>query len=141
MCSSDLLPGLVAFAFGAASARAIDRKGIRAATLGAMADAVGRLDPGGHAPVLVDGRDVPAPLAGRAHALPRADGRALEVAAASVLAKVLRDRLMAALAARHPVYGWERNAGYLVPAHISSVKTHGCTGHHRTTFLRRLDKR
>lgn len=63
-----------------------------------------------------------------------ADEHIQAVAAASIVAKVTRDRLMQALAARYPAYGWERNAGYGTKAHIAALYEHGLTPEHRTQF-------
>lgn len=66
--------------------------------------------------------------------LPRADGTSQCVAAASVLAKVHRDRLMVDLARLHPEYGWEDNKGYISPYHREAVIAHGLTKHHRKSY-------
>ncbi len=124
-------------AFAAASAAAVDRIGVRAATLAAMTRAALRL--GGDGPVLVDGRDAPPGLGARATALVGGDGRAPQIAAASIFAKVLRDALMARLARRWPGYGWERNAGYGVAAHRAAMRRIGLTPHHRRSFALKDD--
>ena len=64
------------------------------------------------------------------------DGDALcqSVAAASILAKTVRDRLMERLAGRHPGYGWDTNMGYGTPEHHDGLRVHGTTCHHRRTF-------
>jgi ribonuclease HII len=62
------------------------------------------------------------------------DGRAVSIAAASIAAKVTRDRLMAELAALHPGYGWERNQGYGTPEHLDALRRLGATPHHRRSF-------
>ena len=64
----------------------------------------------------------------------KGDGRCLSIAAASIIAKVARDTLMAELAESHPGYGWERNAGYGVPAHIAGLERLGPCQHHRMSF-------
>lgn len=135
---ADRLTGLVAYALMARSNRAIDGAGIRATTLYAMTAAADRLDPSGQCGIVVDGRDLPDNLVRPAVALPRADGQVIEVAAAAVLAKVVRDRMMRGLARRYPGYLWERNAGYLTPAQIDAIENNGLTPHHRTTFSARF---
>jgi ribonuclease HII len=110
----------------------IDRINIRAATLDAMARAVTRL--GLVAPVLVDGRDALPGLPGRA--VIGGDRLVPQIAAASIVAKVFRDRLMRRLAARHPGYGWERNVGYGTAVHRDGLATLGRSPHHRHTFTR-----
>jgi ribonuclease HII len=82
---------------------------------------------------LVDGNVAPAlPCAVRT--IVRGDSLSLSIAAASIVAKVTRDRLMAELARRHAGYGWERNAGYPTPEHKAALARLGPTPHHRRTF-------
>lgn len=64
----------------------------------------------------------------------KGDSISLSIAAASILAKVTRDKLMARLAVRHSAYGWERNAGYGTAIHLAGLKEVGITLHHRRTF-------
>ena len=68
------------------------------------------------------------------------DAACLSIAAASIVAKVVRDRAMARLARRWPMYGWERNAGYGTAPHRAAIARHGPSCHHRPTFgaVRRL---
>lgn len=122
--------GRVAVAAG--SRALIDRINIRAATLDAMARAVGRL--GLDAPVLVDGRDALPGLPSRA--VIGGDRLVPQIAAASIVAKVFRDRLMRRLALRHPGYGWERNVGYGTAAHRAGLTALGRSPHHRLSFTR-----
>jgi ribonuclease HII len=127
-----LLQTHVRFALRAASPHRIDCLGIRHATLDAMRRAVHVL--GVAATVVVDGRDVPPGLECPAEALVQADSRVPQVAAASVIAKVTRDALMRRLAARHPAYGWDRNAGYGTREHMEALARVGATRHHRRSF-------
>ena len=126
----------VAWALGAASAREVNRRNVYQATALAMRRAVAALAARlGRAPdhVLVDGK--PVRTLGLPHtAVVGGDGACYAVACASVVAKEARDRLMRALAARHPAYAWERNAGYGTPAHRAAVAAHGLTPHHRRSF-------
>lgn len=119
-------------AIGAASVREIDRLNIRGATALAMRRAVRRLrlDPDA---ILIDGG--PLPELGLPHE-PVIDGdaRCHSIAAASVVAKVLRDRLMGRLAVRHPAYGWASNMGYATPEHLQAVQVFGPSRHHRRSF-------
>ena len=62
------------------------------------------------------------------------DGKSLSIAAASIIAKVTRDRLMCKLAEEYPFYGWEKNAGYGTAAHIKGLKEHGITPYHRKSY-------
>ena len=64
----------------------------------------------------------------------KGDARCLSIAAASIIAKVTRDRMMAALAEDHPGYGWERNAGYGTAEHRAALDRLGVTPHHRRSF-------
>ena len=111
----------------------IDRLNIRAATLEAMARAVNglALRPGF---ALIDGRDVPPGLACPARAVIGGDGLCASIAAASIVAKVTRDRLMARLDAAAPAYGFAGHAGYGVPAHLDAIARHGASPWHRMSF-------
>lgn len=84
--------------------------------------------------VLVDGNRVPRDLSCPGEAIVRGDARSLTIAAASIIAKVLRDRIMVDLAQQHPGYGWETNAGYPTPAHRQALLDLGITPHHRRSF-------
>jgi ribonuclease HII len=117
---------------GAASVREIDRLNIRRATILAMQRALARLHvvPAG---VLVDG--LPLPELGCAHeAIVDGDVFCQSIAAASVIAKTVRDRLMRLLAQRHPEYAWADNKGYGTPEHLDALTLFGATRHHRTSF-------
>jgi ribonuclease HII len=111
----------------------IDELNILHASMAAMTRAVAGLRA---APdhVLVDGNRLPSTLADRAEAVVKGDARCLSIAAASILAKVARDAVMAELARAYPVYGWDRNAGYPTAAHRAALKTYGVTPHHRRSF-------
>ena len=123
---------LVRFGIAAASAAEIDRLNILAATELAMARALHAL---GVTPdlALVDGYRAP-PLSCPVETVVGGDGLSLSIAAASILAKVARDRLMVRLAARHPGYGWEHNMGYGTAAHRDALFRLGPTPHHRHSF-------
>ncbi|MEA2754339.1 MAG: ribonuclease [Aliidongia sp.] len=117
---------------GAASVEEIDRLNILQATMLAMVRAVAAL---GVVPdaALVDGNRAPV-LACRVETLVGGDALSLSIAAASVVAKVVRDRAMASLARRYDRYGWERNAGYPTEEHRTALIRHGVTPHHRRSF-------
>ncbi|MEM8740204.1 MAG: ribonuclease HII [Pseudomonadota bacterium] len=118
---------------GQASVEEIDAMNIAQATALAMRRAVAALrGPPNFA--LIDGTQVPAGLPCRAKPLIGGDGLCLSVAAASILAKVTRDRIMVRLAQAFPGYGWETNAGYGVPAHAAALRRFGVTPHHRRSF-------
>lgn len=131
-CAQRIRARALAVAVGAASVREIDRLNIRRASILAMRRALARLgvDP---AHVLVDG--LPCPELGRPHvALIDGDALCHSIAAASVIAKTVRDRLMDHLAVRHPQYAWESNRGYATPDHLSALQRFGLTPHHRLSF-------
>ncbi len=128
--------GAAALGLGAAGVAEIDEINILQATLRAMARAAADLAASsGRAPgaALVDGNrlpDLPCP----AEAVVGGDGLSLSIAAASILAKVTRDRRMAALALDHPGYGWERNRGYGTAEHRAALARLGVTSEHRRSF-------
>ncbi len=84
--------------------------------------------------LLIDGNMIPRGLTVSAEAIIKGDARSLSISAASIVAKVCRDRLMVDLAQHHPGYGWERNAGYPSPAHKEALRNLGVTPHHRRSF-------
>lgn len=120
-------------AIGTAGAAEIDRLNVRQATLLAMRRAAAALAARcDH--FLIDGIDVPAALADRASFVIGGDGRSLSIAAASIVAKVARDRMMARLGEAFPLYGFARHAGYGTPEHLAAIRTHGPCPHHRHSF-------
>jgi ribonuclease HII len=124
-------PG-VEIGVGAASVAEIALRNILGATLLAMGRAVTRL-PRPPALVLVDGNRPPK-LDCDVRCIVGGDATEPAIGAASIIAKVLRDRLMARLALRYPGYGWERNAGYPTPPHLAALEQFGPTAHHRSGF-------
>jgi ribonuclease HII len=123
----------VACALGAASVREIERDNILQATIRATRRALERL-PFRPDVVLLDGRPIPT-LGWDHEAIVDGDARCYCIAAASIVAKVVRDRLMASLGNRYPGYGWMRNAGYGTLEHRSAIESMGVTPHHRMSFL------
>jgi ribonuclease HII len=125
-------------AVGAASSVEIDRLNIRVATALAMHRAICRLlarSPLAGRPhrILIDG--LPLPEVGYPHdALVDGDALCQSIAAASILAKTVRDRLMERLAERYPGYGWQTNMGYGTEEHQEALRLNGPTRHHRQTF-------
>lgn len=117
---------------GEASVDEIDLLNIRQATHLAMARAVRVLTPAARF-ALVDGNDAPA-LPCRCDTLVGGDGRSVSIAAASIIAKVTRDRLMDRLAQVHPGYGWARNKGYGTAEHSAAIGRLGVSPHHRRSF-------
>ena len=84
--------------------------------------------------ILIDGNMVPRGLNTPNETIVKGDARSLSIAAASIVAKVWRDRLMVDLAQQHPGYGWETNAGYPAPVHKKALLKLGVTPHHRRSF-------
>jgi ribonuclease HII len=83
---------------------------------------------------LIDGNLIPQGLKTRAEAIVKGDAKSLSIAAASIIAKVTRDRLMVDLAQQHPGYGWEVNAGYPTKLHLNALLNLGVTAWHRRSF-------
>lgn len=84
--------------------------------------------------VLVDGKMIPDGMGVAATAVIKGDGKSLSIAAASIVAKIRRDRLMVDLAQHHPGYGWETNMGYPSKSHRLALVKLGVTPHHRVSF-------
>ena len=124
--------GLIEIGVAAASVAEIGRINILRASLLAMARAVARL-PAPPDLALIDGNQPP-PLSCTLRCVVGGDGISLSVAAASIVAKVLRDRAMARLAARYPSYGWQHNAGYATASHRDALLRLGPTRPHRAGF-------
>ena len=116
-----------------ASVDEIDELNILRASHLAMCRAIEGLSlPPDHA--LIDGNMIPKGLRIPATTLVKGDGRSLSIAAASIVAKVMRDRIMVDLAQQHPGYGWEKNAGYGTKQHMEALQTLGITPQHRRSF-------
>jgi ribonuclease HII len=130
---AEQLRACASIGVGVATVAEIAAINILQASLLAMARAVAALD---RIPAfaLVDGSQLPKGLPCPGEALPRGDGACLSIAAASIVAKVHRDRLMADLAAECPGYGWETNMGYGTPEHAAALDLLGITRHHRQGF-------
>lgn len=118
---------------GLACVEEIDKLNILRATFLAMERSVAAL-PERPATLLIDGKYIPVFEGIDCRPLIGGDGLSLSIAAASILAKVTRDRLMAAFGQNYPHYGWERNAGYGTPLHQAALHAHGVTPHHRQSF-------
>lgn len=110
----------------------MDKLGVVAATLKVMTTAVAGLERRPQA-VLIDGMVIPS-LSCESRAIVKGDRLSLSIAAASIIAKVTRDRVMGELARQSPVYGWEHNFGYGTVAHLSALIRPAPTTHHRRTF-------
>ena len=129
---ADALRETAAVGVGIASVEEIDRLNILRASLLAMSRAAADL-PYPPDAYIVDGNmkpDLPAP----AHTVVKGDAKSFSIAAASIIAKVTRDRMMRALALEFPQYAWEKNKGYGAKAHRDALAAHGVTPHHRKSF-------
>ena len=110
----------------------IDEINILQASLKAMALSIEKMDTQpSHA--LVDGNKLPQ-LPCPATAVVKGDSKSISIAAASIVAKVTRDRIMRALHEKHPHYGWNSNVGYPSKAHLEGIDVHGITEHHRKSY-------
>ena len=129
----DLIQAQAHVAIGWASVEEIDALNIREASLLAMRRAVEGL---AICPdtALIDGNACPRELPCHGVTLVKGDAKSLSIAAASIIAKVARDRVMAGLAKAHPGYGWEVNQGYPTAAHLAALQDMGVTPHHRRSF-------
>ena len=120
---------------GQASAREIDDLNILRASFLAMQRALDEVRSRGYNPAyaLIDGNRLPdwdMPM----RAIIGGDGKSLSIAAASIVAKVTRDRIMTDLAKDYPAYGWDKNAGYGTKMHITALNQYGITPHHRLSY-------
>ena len=129
----DLIPQMAEVGYGSASVAEIEDLNILAASHLAMCRALADL-PRRPDLALIDGNRLPADLPCAGQAIVKGDALSLSIAAASIMAKVWRDRLMVDLAQQHPGYGWDRNAGYPTAEHLDGLKCHGVSPHHRRTF-------
>ena len=123
---------VAAVGVGIAEVDRIDRENILGATMWAMAQAVAQL---GEEPalVLVDGNRAP-PLNVQTRTIVKGDAKCLSIAAASIVAKVTRDRLMTELSRSYPGYGFERHKGYGTPEHQAAISKLGVSALHRRSF-------
>ena len=125
-----ILAGAI-YAIGEADHREIDQLNILHASMAAMSRAIARIAP---AKVYVDGNRLPPHLTCEAEAVIKGDGKIACIAAASILAKVTRDRLMVGMADQYPGYGFERHFGYPTPEHLAALRELGPCAIHRRSF-------
>ena len=125
--------GKLCIGIGQASAEEIDRYNILQATFMAMRRAYEALAEKPLA-ALVDGNRTPKDFPCACQTVVKGDGKSYSVAAASIVAKVYRDRLMADLAQQYPYYGFEKNAGYGTKLHIDGLKKYGVIAEHRKSY-------
>ncbi len=128
----DEICSVAEVSIGHATVEEIDALNILRASHLAMERAIAGIRGADHA--LIDGHMLPRGLACAATAIIKGDARCLSIAAASIVAKVTRDRMMVDLAQQHPGYGWEHNAGYPTEAHLAALQNLGATAHHRRSF-------
>lgn len=128
----DIIMDCAIVGVGEASVDEIDLINIRQATHLAMARAIRALKTA-PAFALVDGNDAPA-LPCACDTLVKGDGKSLSIAAASIIAKVTRDRMMCALHETEPRYDWKNNKGYGTEFHMDALRRFGATAHHRRSF-------
>lgn len=130
---SDILSQAVAVSIACVEAEEIDHINIRQACHAAMRNALRGL---AVAPdyALVDGNDMPRGLGCDGETIVKGDARSLSIAAASIVAKVTRDRLMARMHKLYPAYGFDAHAGYATKAHLAAIAAHGPCRLHRMSF-------
>lgn len=121
----------IIWAVAQCSAAEIDELNILRASLTAMKRAVDSLKTKPEY-CLVDGNKMPDKICGEA--VVKGDAKSLSIAAASILAKVTRDRIMHDLAKQFPEYGWDKNAGYPTQQHLAAIEKYGVNEHYRKTF-------
>lgn len=129
----DAIMGSARVGIGHASVQEIDQVNILQASHLAMMRAIEEL--GGDVDyVLIDGNRAPKALTLPHECLVKGDARSCSIAAASIVAKITRDRIMSALDAEFPGYGWAKNAGYPTKEHLEALRELGVTPHHRCSF-------
>ena len=125
--------GNLSIGIGEASVREIDEHNILQATFLAMGRAFEQLAIVPNA-VLVDGNQTPSTIKCMCKTVVQGDAKCCSIAAASIVAKVYRDRIMQELAKTYPYYGFEKNAGYGTKLHIDGLKAHGICPEHRRSY-------
>jgi ribonuclease HII len=129
----EIMARAVAVAIASASHCEIDAVNIRQATLLAQRRALAALAVSPRY-VLIDGNDLPDRLHCPGHTIVKGDAICVSIAAASIIAKVARDRLMTKLCRIYPAYGFSRHAGYATREHLAAIATHGPCPFHRMSF-------
>lgn len=132
----DLITKYTAYGIAQSSVEEIDQINILQASLLAMKRSLETMTSNFNltpSVALVDGNQKPK-LSCQIQTVVKGDSVSLSIAAASILAKVTRDRIMQELCAQYPLYGWSRNAGYGTAIHLAAIQAHGITTHHRKSF-------
>lgn len=135
-CFQIIAENAIAYSYHFVNPEEIDSINILQATLKAMKTSVDKL---GLRPdlILVDGNKIfygETPIS----SIVKGDAKSISIAAASIVAKVVRDRFMEELALQFPIYRWEKNKGYPTEYHRNKIKEVGATPHHRKTFLKKI---
>lgn len=129
----SLIVNTCSVGYGVADNKVIDKINILQATKKAMVEALSEI--GEFDYVLVDGTvDLSKYLVCPCQQVIKGDAISVSIASASIVAKVIRDKMMNNLHLEYPYYGWDRNKGYLTKEHISAIKEYGLTNYHRETF-------
>ena len=129
----EIMLDAIAVAVAFASAAEIDRINIRQATFSAMRRALFALSVAPRQ-ILIDGNDLPPGLCLPADAIVKGDAASSSIAAASIIAKVTRDRLMRRLCGVYPAYRFSEHFGYATKAHLAAIAAHGPCPFHRLSF-------
>lgn len=132
----EIIAAAIAYGIAFATAEEIEERNILGATFLAMRRAVAQLSqtPG---LVLIDGNRDPG-LPYPTECVVKGDAKCADIAAASILAKVTRDRYMLQMAERYPEYGFERHKGYGTKDHYAALRAHGPSEIHRPSFLKKM---
>ncbi len=128
----NALTKIISFGIGAASVKEIEKNNILQASLKAMERAYRALSIDAEF-VLVDGINAPK-INSKVKTIKNGDNISTSIASASIIAKVIRDKLMAKLSNKYPKFLWDKNSGYGTKKHIENIKIFGVTPHHRKTF-------
>jgi len=127
-----ILINIISFGVGAASVKEIEKNNILQASLIAMQRAYKSLKINADY-VLVDGINIPK-IRANVKAIKNGDNKSISIASASIIAKVIRDKLMNKLSHKYPGFFWHKNSGYGTKLHIDKIRLLGITPHHRKSF-------
>lgn len=130
-CAYDWITNNTIWAVAECSPTEIDELNILWASMTAMKRAIDKL-PAAPDHCLIDGNRLPPDLIGTA--VVRGDTKSLSIAAASIIAKQTRDKIMHLLAQQYPQYGWDKNAGYPTKSHLQAIDQYGINEHYRKSF-------